>query len=121
MTRHFHAAKDRGDNLRLVAFYHSDRAEGVAWIGLIGGAFLVGPLDQEGKISGEECIYIYPDLKTVLCGRFKGSQLVSGYASTIVGVRVANEILVPVVAKETMGAARATVTRDISTNQRISK
>ena len=128
MSRRFVNAKSRTDNLRLVAYYSSGKAVGTAWLGLIGGGYLVGPLDQDSKVSGDHCIYIYPDLKTAICGKFDGSNLVSGFPTTIIGTRVENEIVVPVVAMTpprdeaaTSPAAMMEMVRDTSTSQRISR
>ena len=123
MTRRFGKALARNDNLRLVAFYHGGTVVGPAWIGLVGGAYLVGPVPEDGAgVTGNSCIYIYPDLKAAIVGRFEDSHLIEGRAVTIVGTRMENHILVPVV--EELGAgvpANLVVTRDVSTNQRISR
>ena len=38
-----------------------------------GGAFLVGPVDEEtGQFCGKNILYLYPDLKTAISGRFIG-------------------------------------------------
>ena len=129
MTRRFGRAKSRNDNLRFVAFYHSGIAQGPAWIGLLGGAYLVGPLDKDSGgsdgsapgVTGDHCIYIYPDLKTAIVGKFEKSQLIEGCATTIVGTRIENHILVPIVEELKIGGSNMVVTRDVSTNQRISR
>ena len=44
-----------------VEYYEHDKPLGVSWIGLMGGAFLVGRTDPEsGKVSDKEAFYLYP-------------------------------------------------------------
>lgn len=77
-SRTFGPAKGRKDNLRTVAFYDSGDIVGRVWKGLIGGAFLFGPVDDDGEIDGEDCLFIYPDLATAICGAFHRGELISG-------------------------------------------
>ncbi len=64
----------REDNLRMVAFYESGSAVGTAWKRLVGGGYLVGSLDDDEKVSGKRCAYLYPDLSTAIIGRFESDR-----------------------------------------------
>ncbi len=119
ITRRFVAARHRKDNLKMVAFFRHGEARGTAWKGLLGGAFLVGPLDAEEAISGEQAIYVYPDIRTVIVGRFEGDRLVRGRMGTIVGVAFEDFVAVPSVAVDQ--ESDVTVVRDVSTGRRISR
>ena len=49
--------------------------------------FLYGQTDAEGKFTGEDIIFIYPDLLTGIRGQFRNGNLVSGSAVDIIGER----------------------------------
>ena len=123
VTRKFGPAANRRDNLRLVAFFHCGRGKGIVWKGLVGGAFLVGgPMDEGGKLSGDEgtIIYIYPDLSTAICGSFREDHLVQGRMARIVRVDFENHIAVPRVALEA-DESEVIIVRDVSTAFRLSR
>ena len=118
MMRKFGPALNRNDNLRLVAWYERGEPVGIGWKGLHGGAFIVGPLDNHAEVNGVDCVYIYPDLKTVIRGEFRQSRLIKGKMSVINGVDWVNHICVPKISDNDYGES---ITRDVSTNVRISK
>ena len=37
------------------------------------GGYLFGKVNEDGELSGNDCIYVYPDGETALRGRFKVS------------------------------------------------
>ena len=58
-----------------------------------GGGFVVG-LDD---LSGHDVAYVYPDMKTIIVGRFKKGQLVSGMEAELNGLTYAdNGLLRPI-------------------------
>ena len=60
--------------------------------------FFYGKLDENGKMSDKNGAFIYPDMKTVYVGEFKGSEMVNARASEIVAERChrgVKEIKVP--------------------------
>ena len=58
-----------------------------------GGGFVVG-LDD---LSGPDVAYVYPDMKTMIVGRFKKGQLVSGLEAELNGLAYAdNGLLRPI-------------------------
>ncbi len=64
------------------------------------------------------CIYLYPDLTTVVTGSFSAGSLVSGRMGVVVGVASRDGILVPVVKVDEASAQG--FTRDVSNNSRMS-
>lgn len=47
--------------LMSVEYYEHDKPVGVSWIGLMGGAFLIGRTDPEsGTVSDKQAFYLYP-------------------------------------------------------------
>ena len=52
-----------------------------------GDAFLVGDLDEDGKMHGEEVTYLYPDLVTALAGTFTHGNMVGGHLVQLTGIR----------------------------------
>ena len=112
-------------NLVQVTYYKKDKPFGVAWRRLIGGAFLVGTLDQETEeFSGNSVIYLYPDLINGIQGQFEDSKLISGYNCVVEETEYNKEsgMLVPIVSVAKTGTSfDKVIERDVSTNLRISK
>ena len=50
-----------------------------------GGGAVVGKVDADGKLTGPDLCYLFPDYTTVLVGRFEGGQLVAGRAARVRG------------------------------------
>ena len=48
---------------------------------------LYGQMDSEGRFTGEDIIFIYPDMLTGIQGHFRNGELVSGSAVDIAGER----------------------------------
>ena len=48
---------------------------------------LYGQMDSEGRFTGEDIIFIYPDMITGIRGQFGNGELVSGSAVDIIGER----------------------------------
>ena len=60
----------------------------VCWSLLPGGGFVVGKVNEEGELTGEDSIaYIYPDLVTCLVGRFRAGVFLRGVRGRVTGVR----------------------------------
>ena len=56
---------------------NNGRPVGPAWIGLFGGGFLHGILDDDGELTGDNAAFIYPDFKNALRGRFVRGKMVA--------------------------------------------
>ena len=48
---------------------------------------LYGRMDTEGRFTGDDIIFIYPDMLTGIRGQFRNGELVSGSAVDIIGER----------------------------------
>ena len=48
---------------------------------------LYGRMDTEGRFTGDDIIFIYPDMLTGIRGQFRNGELVSGSAIDITGER----------------------------------
>ena len=83
----------------LIQTYRRGRAVGATWRGLQGGGWLHGVLDREGQLTGEEVVYIYPDLRTCLVGRFQGGRMESAREGRLVGVQGEGEDLLRAVVR----------------------
>ena len=57
-----------------------------AWLGLVGSGFIYGPVDENGRPSGKDVIFIYPDFQTALVGTFEGGVMISAVEGEIAGV-----------------------------------
>lgn len=107
------------NHLKYVAFYEDDTQVGLTWKGMVGGAFLVGPANPDGTISGPACLYLYPDLSSVVLGSFENDRLVRGCWATVEDTDFVNGILVPKVGEPIL--EHGFLFRDVSTRSCISK
>ena len=73
-----------------VGHFYNNRPRGLAWQWkserMLEG-FLYGKVDKEGKFSGDEITYIYPDLLTGLHGKFVDGEVLEARAVDIVAER----------------------------------
>ncbi|TRY68905.1 hypothetical protein TCAL_03794 [Tigriopus californicus] len=106
-------------HLKYVTFFESDVPTGLTWKGMVGGAFLLGPATPNGKISGPACMYLYPDLSSVVLGTFENDRLVRGCWATVEEIDFVNGILVPKVGEPIL--QHGFLFRDVSTRSSISK
>ena len=54
------------------------KLHGICWKFNSGGGALFGPVDCDGEMSGEDIVYIYPDLTVGLKGFFRKEKMVFG-------------------------------------------
>ena len=94
--RHF----DEKGRLTFAGNHQNGVAVGFCWKIIRGGGSIVGYVDYEGRLTGDDIAYIYPDYKTVLHGTFNDGNLVQARESSVIDV-IENEdgILVPVFAE----------------------
>ena len=57
--------------LSFVGNYKDGVATGYCWKGLLGGAWVVGYVDENGDLTGDNIAYVYPDFKTAFVGKFE--------------------------------------------------
>ena len=68
---------DKHDRLIFEGHYQDDVRRGFVRTWDDCGGTLLGEVDEKGNLSGDNIMYIYPDQKTALVGRFKFSKMVS--------------------------------------------
>ncbi len=56
---------------------------GVSWEFKAGGGAVVGTVDLSGELTGDEIMYIYPDMHTIILGKFEDGVLVTGHESRL--------------------------------------
>ena len=83
---------------QVVRFAHGKPTKEPAWIGLISSltesqGFLYGKIDQNGKMNGNDIVYIYPKAKLALVGKFKDNVMISARKSFITEVNCENDLL----------------------------
>ena len=71
-----------GDGV-FIGEYHRGVAVGPCWRRLEGGGWLHGVVDKEGQFTGEDMMYIYPDLVTCLVGKFKNGVMLEARESMV--------------------------------------
>jgi len=79
--RYFNA-KNR---LTFIGIHTNGKPTGTCWKIIEGGGCLVGVVDLEGKLSGPNLAYIYPDFTTALVGEFVDGDMVSAQHCTVTG------------------------------------
>ena len=66
-----------------MAWFKDGVRTGVAWEFKAGGGAVVGVVYLGGSLSGSDVVYVYPDMWTVVAGKFDDGQLVRGYESRL--------------------------------------
>lgn len=49
--------------------------------------FLFGEIDPRGAVSGDDAVFVYPDMKTVLVGKYADNEMMGARESRIVAER----------------------------------
>ena len=93
-SRHYER-KCHGHRLSTFGYYHNGIPFGI-WYKLIdGGGAIVGPVDDEGQLSGPDITYLYPDCQTALMGQFEDGELKQAQAVTLKCVVEENNMMIP--------------------------
>jgi len=83
--------------LRSMGRYYRGVLRGWYWQGHYDfSGFTVGKVDDEGKLTGDDIAYIYPDFKMAIKGKFVDGTLVEGHQCDVVGCYMDHGIMVPV-------------------------
>jgi len=83
--------------LRSMGRYYRGVLRGWHWQGHYDfSGFTVGKVDDEGKLTGDDIAYIYPDFKMAIRGKFVDGILVEGHQCDVIGSYMDNGIMVPV-------------------------
>ena len=65
--------------------------------GQLGGGYIVGQVNAEGELTGDNIAYIYPDFRTAIRGRWCDGSLVSGHLVSVISSCVTEaDIVIPV-------------------------
>jgi hypothetical protein len=57
-----------------------------------GQGWLHGPVDERGRFSGKDVMFIYPDLTTCLLGEFHDETMVMAFATKVIDATLNNEV-----------------------------
>ena len=74
---------DGAGRLKFLGDHSNGVARGVCWEIIQGGGCVVGPVDSEGRHTGENIAYLYPDFSTGFLGTFRAGQFLSGRAAEL--------------------------------------
>ena len=66
------------------------KPSGVAWRGVPGGGYLYGRVTDNSDFTGDGIAYIYPDMATVLQGKFINGLMIAGRQVDITHMRCIN-------------------------------
>ena len=93
----FHGLIRRHDsekNLKAFGKYCNGKAIGIWWKMLEGGGVLVGNVNRHEKFSGNETIFLYPDLITCFVGWFEDEKMVNAKIGNVTGFTIEDGIMV---------------------------
>eukprot|EP00092_Neocalanus_flemingeri_P016786 GFUD01018155.1.p1 GENE.GFUD01018155.1~~GFUD01018155.1.p1 ORF type:complete len:540 (-),score=94.96 GFUD01018155.1:837-2456(-) len=83
--------------LRSMGRYYRGVMRGWYWKGHYDfSGYLVGKVDDEGKLTGEDIAYIYPDFKLAIKGKFVDGVLIEGHQCDLIGSYMDDGIMIPV-------------------------
>ena len=82
----FYRYFDSENYLTFVGVHRNGTPIGTCWKFIRGGGCVVGKVDIDGKLTGSNIAYLYPDFKTVLLGSFRNGQLVCTQQCQIIKV-----------------------------------
>jgi len=83
--------------LRSMGRYYRGVLRGWYWQGHYDfSGFTFGKVDDEGKLTGDDIAYIYPDFKMAIRGKFIDGVLVEGHQCDVIGAYMDHGIMVPV-------------------------
>eukprot|EP00092_Neocalanus_flemingeri_P008080 GFUD01008718.1.p1 GENE.GFUD01008718.1~~GFUD01008718.1.p1 ORF type:complete len:555 (+),score=120.69 GFUD01008718.1:44-1708(+) len=88
-SRHF----DVKNRLMFIGMYRNGRPFGTCWKIIRGGGCVVGKVDEDGKLSGTNLAYLYPDFKSALIGTFKDGVMVFAQAAQLTGYATDNSCI----------------------------
>jgi [histone H3]-lysine4 N-methyltransferase len=78
-----------------VSFFRKGKKIGPSWKFKIGGGVLIGYVDADGELSGENLVYVYPDFTTLLVGKFSKGVMEAAKQTTLIGVKFDKTTKVP--------------------------
>jgi len=89
--------------LRGMGRYYRGVLRGWCWKGMFeNSGWLVGCVDNEGELTGDNIAYIYPDFKMAIKGKFEEGLLVEGHQCELIGSYEDHGVEIPVFS-ETFG------------------
>ena len=63
--------------------FQNGKASGNFWYRMVGGGFMHGKFDEEGKATGNDLAFIYPDMETALLGKFEDFVMKSAHEAQV--------------------------------------
>ena len=108
---------DAKNRLTWVGMYRNGVPFGSCWKIIRGGGCVIGKVDEDGKMSGTEIAYLFPDFRTAFVGTFKDGVMVFARACSLKGVSSEGSIKVPILT-EPEGRLYA---REVSTHEFVTK
>ena len=70
----------------------------IGWIykGMLGGGYVIGKVDTDGALTGEDIAFVYPDFRTAIKGQFVGGVLECGQECRVISSRQLGGVIVPI-------------------------
>ena len=63
------------------------------WVyqGLLGGGYLIGQVDTNGDMTGDDIAFIYPDFRTAIRGKFVDGEMISGRECRVISSVISDD------------------------------
>jgi len=90
---------DGKNRLTWIGMYRNGIPFGSCWKLIRGGGCIVGKVDEDGNLSGNDIAYLFPDYRTAFVGTFKNGVLVFARAATLTGMSSEGTIKVPMLSE----------------------
>ena len=71
-----HLSSTLFEGLSFLGWFEKGKPVGPCWKFLVGGTFIYGIVDENGKFTGPDIAFIYQDLELALVGEFKNGIMV---------------------------------------------
>ena len=82
-TRPLHAQTIYSTDVSFLGRFKNGKPTGNFWLRLIGGGFIHGKFNDDGKATGDNLAFIYPDMETALLGKFDDFVMKSAHEAEI--------------------------------------
>jgi len=106
------------NRLTFLGFHANGKPTGTCWKIVDGGGCLVGKVNCDGKLSGSDIAYIYPDFCTTLLGDFDDGLMISAQQCRVVGMAWESGCIIVPVFSDKKGVF---FKREVSTNSFVTK
>ena len=74
----------KSNHLKEISIYKNGIRTGISVYFKVGGGLVIGQVNRQGQLTGNNISYIYPDYQSMIVGQFKDGILISGQFAELV-------------------------------------